>query len=102
MGNKNCKIESYTVQDTEEYSGEKNSMEGLIRNSQDGIELVFEDYSFSGKKHGEGHWVLRDKFNVFEGSMTLHQLPNSKIYEGFYQGSEDGESYKGFIRVFEK
>jgi hypothetical protein len=99
--NTKCRIDSYVVADEVNFKGEKYVSEGVIRFDGRTIEVAFDEYLFLGEEFGTGHWVCKDKHAAFDGSMILHQIPGSKIVEGYYEGSQEGESrFKGFIRIF--
>jgi len=63
------------------------------------------NYKYRGKDHGNGHYELRfrqtnpDGTRV-EGHATLHRLTSdSKLLEGFWKETYDGEAYRGAWQI---
>ena len=63
------------------------------------------NYKYRGKDHGGGHYELRFRQTnpdgaVVEGHATLHRLtPDSKILEGFWKETTDGEACRGAWQI---
>lgn len=74
-------------------------------------EIVFDDsriavsyrdgedrYNYAGEQVGIGHWVLHSSNPGEQETLSLHTLPKTFIYEGYWESKMPTQS--GFWRIF--
>lgn len=88
-----ARMDTVFYDETTAYEGQKCE----IRIDKGEIVVSYQDEDgsaiYKGKDEGHGHFVL-DRPGK-RGKATLHQIPNSKFLEGYWEE----EGYKGFWRI---